>query len=246
MPDQFSRTQLLLGPEAMERLARCRVAVFGVGGVGSYTVEALARSGVGALDLIDDDRVCLTNLNRQLFALRSTVGKYKVDVARERILDINPNCAVTTYKTFYMPESREQFDFTKYDYVVDAIDTVTGKLALIEAAREAGVPILCSMGAGNKTEASAFEVADLYETTACPLARVMRRECRRRGIEHLKVVYSRETPLRAAAAEGEAPPEGRRDIPGSTAFVPGAAGLIAAGEVVKDLIGFDHRRHESG
>ena len=244
--EEFSRTERLFGAEAMAILARSRVAVFGVGGVGGYVVEALARSGVGALDLIDSDRVSLSNLNRQILALHSSVGRYKVEVAAERVHDINPACTVRTWPVFFLPEMRTQFVFRDYDYVVDAIDTVTGKLALIEAAREAGVPILCSMGAGNKTEASAFEVADLYETTACPLARVMRRECRRRGIEHLKVVYSRETPLRAAAAEGEAPPEGRRDIPGSTAFVPGAAGLIAAGEVVKDLIGFDHRRHESG
>ena len=249
MPDQFSRTQLLLGPEAMEHLARCRVAVFGVGGVGSYTVEALARSGVGALDLIDDDRVCLTNLNRQLFALRSTVGKYKVDVARERILDINPNCAVTTYKTFYMPESREQFDFTKYDYVVDAIDTVKGKLSLAEQAQEAGTPIISAMGAGNKLDPSAFRVADIYKTSVCPLARVMRSECRKRGIHRLKVVYSTETPVRpledasAACRRNCICPPGtrkctvRRDIPGSTAFVPSAAGLIIAGEVIRDLCG---------
>jgi tRNA A37 threonylcarbamoyladenosine dehydratase len=244
--EEFSRTERLFGAEAMAILARSRVAVFGLGGVGGYVVEALARSGVGALDLIDSDRVSLSNLNRQILALHSSVGRYKVEVAAERVHDINPACTVRTWPVFFLPETRTQFVFRDYDYVVDAIDTVTGKLALIEAAREAGVPILCSMGAGNKTEASAFEVADLYETTACPLARVMRRECRRRGIEHLKVVYSRETPLRAAVAEGETPPEGRRDIPGSTAFVPGAAGLIAAGEVVKDLIGFDHRRHESG
>ena len=240
----FSRTERLFGREAMETLARSRVAVFGVGGVGGYAVEALARSGIGALDLIDSDRISLSNLNRQILALHSTVGRYKVEVAAERVRDINPACTVRSYPVFFLPETRGQFDFTQYDYVVDAIDTVTGKLALIEAAREAGVPILCSMGAGNKTEASAFEVADLYETAVCPLARILRKECRKRGIESLKVVYSREKPLRAAEESGEAPPEGRRDLPGSTAFVPAAAGLILAGEVVKDLIAFDHKSRE--
>ena len=178
MLNQFSRTQLLLGPEAMEHLAECRVAVFGIGGVGGYTVEALVRSGVGALDLIDDDKVCLTNLNRQIFATRSSVGKYKVDVAEERIRDINPDCKVTTYKTFYLPETQDQFDFTQYDYIVDAIDTVKGKLALVEQAKAAGTPIICAMGAGNKLDPTAFRVADIYKTSVCPLARVMRTECR--------------------------------------------------------------------
>ena len=247
MLNQFSRTQLLLGPEAMEHLAECRVAVFGVGGVGGYTVEALARSGIGALDLIDDDKVCLTNLNRQLHATRSTVGKYKVDVAEARILDINPECRVRTYKTFYLPETRDQFDFTQYDYVVDAIDTVKGKLALAEQANEAGTPIICAMGAGNKLDPTAFRVADIYQTSVCPLARVMRSECRKRGIRHLKVVYSREVPVRpledpsiSCRKHCICPPDTRkctvrRDIPGSTAFVPAVAGLIIAGEVVKDL-----------
>ena len=245
MLNQFSRTQLLLGPEAMEHLAECRVAVFGVGGVGGYTVEALARSGIGALDLIDDDKVCLTNLNRQLHATRSTVGKYKVDVAEARILDINPDCRVRTYKTFYLPETRDQFDFTQYDYVVDAIDTVKGKLALAEQANEAGTPIICAMGAGNKLDPTAFRVADIYQTSVCPLARVMRSECRKRGIRHLKVVYSREVPVRpmedpSISCSTECVPDTRkstvrRDIPGSTAFVPAVAGLIIAGEVVKDL-----------
>ena len=245
MMNQFSRTELLLGPEAMERLAKCRVAVFGVGGVGGYTVEALARSGIGALDLIDDDKVCLTNLNRQLHATRSTVGTYKVDAAEARIRDINPDCRVTTYKTFFLPETEDQFDFTQYDYVVDAIDTVKGKLALVEKANAAGTPIICAMGAGNKLDPTAFRVADIYQTSVCPLARVMRSECRKRGIRKLKVVYSREIPLRqagdsSAVAGEELYPEtrkgtARRDIPGSTAFVPAAAGLIIAGEVVKDL-----------
>ena len=247
MLNQFSRTQLLLGPEAMEHLAECCVAVFGVGGVGGYAVEALARSGIGALDLIDDDKVCLTNLNRQLHATRSTVGKYKVDVAEARILDINPECRVRTYKTFYLPETRDQFDFTQYDYVVDAIDTVKGKLALAEQANEAGTPIISAMGAGNKLDPTAFRVADIYQTSVCPLARVMRSECRKRGIRHLKVVYSREVPVRptedpsvSGGTECVCSPDARkstvrRDIPGSTAFVPAVAGLIIAGEVVKDL-----------
>ena len=237
MLNQFSRTQLLLGSEAMEYLAQCRVAVFGVGGVGGYAVEALARSGIGALDLIDDDKVCLTNLNRQLHATRSTVGKYKVDAAEQRIRDINPDCRVTTYKTFFLPETEDQFDFSQYDYVVDAIDTVKGKLALAEKAQAAGTPIICAMGAGNKLDPTAFRVADIYQTSVCPLARVMRTECRRRGIKKLKVVYSRETPTRPLGEipADERPGSSRRDIPGSTAFVPAAAGLIIAGEVIKDL-----------
>ena len=247
MLDQFSRTKLLLGQEAMDRLAGSRVAVFGVGGVGGYTVEALARSGVGALDLIDDDKVCLTNLNRQLHATRSTVGRYKVDAAEERIRDINPDCRVTTYKTFFLPETQDQFDFSQYDYVVDAIDTVKGKLALVEKANASGTPIICAMGAGNKLDPAAFRVADIYQTSVCPLARVMRNECRKRGIKHLKVVYSKEMPVRpledpsiSCRKHCICPPDTRkctvrRDIPGSTAFVPAAAGLIIAGEVVKDL-----------
>ena len=237
MLNQFSRTQLLLGSEAMEYLAQCRVAVFGVGGVGGYAVEALARSGIGALDLIDDDKVCLTNLNRQLYATHSTVGKYKVDAAEQRIRDINPDCRVTTYKTFFLPETEDQFDFSQYDYVVDAIDTVKGKLALAEKAQAAGTPIICAMGAGNKLDPTAFRVADIYQTSVCPLARVMRTECRRRGIKKLKVVYSRETPTRPLGEipVDERPGSSRRDIPGSTAFVPAAAGLIIAGEVIKDL-----------
>jgi len=248
MLNQFSRTQLLLGEEAMKKLAASRVAIFGIGGVGGYVVEALARSGIGAMDLIDDDKVCLTNINRQILATRKTVGKYKVDVGAERIADINPDCVVKTYKTFYLPETQDQFDFTQYDYVVDAIDTVTGKLTIVENAKKAGVPVISSMGAGNKLDASAFEVADIYETSICPLAKVMRRECRKRGIESLKVVYSKEVPIRpledmsiSCRTNCICPPGAerkcteRRDIPGSTAFVPSVVGLIIAGEVIRDI-----------
>ena len=231
MPEQFSRTELLLGHEAMEKLAGSRVAVFGIGGVGGYVVEALARSGVGALDLIDNDKVALSNINRQIIATMKTVGMDKVDAAKERILDINPDCKVTTYKTFYMPDTADQFDFTLYDYVVDAIDTVTGKLTIIENANKAGVPVISSMGAGNKLDASAFEVADLYKTSVCPLAKVMRRECKKRGIRSLKVVYSKEEPVKSSAVLTE----GGRNIPGSIAFAPSSAGLVIAGEVIKDL-----------
>ncbi len=232
----------------MHKLAACRVAVFGIGGVGGYVVEALTRSGIGALDLIDDDRVCLTNLNRQILATRKTVGRYKVDIAEERIHEINPDCLVRTNRTFYLPETQDQFDFHEYDYVVDAIDTVTGKLAIIENAKKAGVPIISSMGAGNKVNPVAFEVADIYETSVCPLARVMRRECRKRGIDSLKVVYSKEKPIlpledmSISCRQHCICPPGtarkcteRRDIPGSTAFVPSVAGLIIAGEIVNDL-----------
>ena len=243
-PDYLERTALLFGPEAMERLTHSRVAVFGLGGVGGYAVEALARSGVGALDLIDSDTVSLSNRNRQLLATEATLGHSKAEAAAERVRSINPDCRVRCRELFFLPETRDQFDFHDYDYVVDAIDTVTGKLALIEAAREAGTPIISSMGTGNKTEASLLEVADLYETSVCPLARIMRRECRRRGIEHLKVVYSREKPLRPLEKIQTPGAKGRRDIPGSTAFVPGAAGLILAGEVVKDLIAFDRSGRE--
>jgi len=248
MLNQFSRTQLLFGPEAMEKLQHSRVAVFGIGGVGGYAVEALARSGIGTLDLIDDDRVCLTNLNRQLHATRKTVGKYKVDVAQERVNEINPDCVVNSYKTFYMPDTKDMFDFSEYDYVVDAIDTVKGKLTLVEAALKTGTPIISCMGAGNKTDPTAFRVADIYKTSVCPLARVMRTECRRRGIKHLKVVYSTEVPTRpledptiscrqhCICPPGTRKCTVRRDIPGSTAFVPSVAGLIIAGEVVKDLV----------
>lgn len=248
MLNQFSRTQLLLGSEAMERLAHARVAVFGIGGVGGYTVEALVRSGIGEIDLIDDDKVCLTNLNRQLYATRSTVGRYKVEVAAERIADINPDAVVHIHKTFYTPETADQFDFSAYDYIVDAIDTVTGKLELVERAAAAGVPIISSMGAGNKLDPTAFEVADIYDTSICPLARVMRRELKRRGIDHLKVVYSKEPPLTpiddstiSCRTHCICPPgtarkcTQRRQVPGSNAFVPSVVGLIIAGEVIKDL-----------
>ena len=249
MLNQFSRTQLLFGPEALEHLSRCRVAVFGIGGVGGYAVEALVRSGIGALDLIDDDRVCLTNLNRQLHATRKTVGKYKVDVTEERVHEINPDCVVRKFRTFFMPETQAQFDFMQYDYIVDAIDTVTGKLALAEQAQACGTPIISAMGAGNKLDPTAFRVADIYSTSVCPLARVMRSECRKRGIRHLKVVYSTEQPTRpredpfiscrkhCICPPGTRKCTVRRDIPGSTAFVPSVAGLILAGEVVKDLCG---------
>ena len=236
MLNEFSRTQLLLGPEAMERLAASRVAVFGIGGVGGYAVEALARGGIGALDLIDDDRVCLTNINRQLHATQKTLGKNKVDVAAERVAEINPRCVVTTHQTFYLPETAGQFDFTRYDYVVDAIDTVSGKIQLVLAAKEAGVPIVCAMGAGNKLDPAAFRVSDLYETSVCPLARILRKELRRRGVERLKVVWSPEPPLAPRGETGEQP-EGRRSIPGSVSFVPPVAGFLLAGEVIKDLAG---------
>ena len=250
MLNQFSRTELIFGDEAMEKLANARVAVFGVGGVGGYAVEALVRSGVGAIDIIDDDKVCLTNLNRQIIALRSTVGKYKVDVCEERILDINPNCKVTKHRMFYMPETADQFDFTQYDYIIDAIDTVTGKLELVKRANAVKTPIICSMGAGNKVNAAAFEVADIYSTSVCPLAKVMRYELKRLGIKKLKVVYSREKPIipkedGAASCKNHCicPPgtarkcTQRRAVPGSTAFVPSVVGLIIAGEVIKDLTG---------
>ena len=254
MLNQFSRTQLLLGQDGMDRLANARVAVFGVGGVGGFTVEALARSGVGAIDLIDDDKVCLTNINRQIIALRSTVGKYKVDVAAERLHDINQNIQVNTYKTFYMPDTAHQFDFSQYDYVVDAIDTITGKLELVMQAHKAGTPIICSMGAGNKLDPTAFRVADIYKTSVDPLARVMRHELRKRGIKKLKVVYSEEPPMRPVDDMASScrtncicPPGAarkcteRRDIPGSNAFVPSVVDLIIAGEVIKDLSGVGGR-----
>ncbi|MCD8361388.1 MAG: tRNA threonylcarbamoyladenosine dehydratase [Lachnospiraceae bacterium] len=238
MSDQFSRTRLLLGEEGMKKLFGARVAVFGLGGVGGYTLEALARSGIGALDLIDDDRVCLTNLNRQILATRGTIGEYKTDVARRRVLEINPDAQVTVYRTFYGPETEGQFDFSRYDYVVDAIDTVTGKIELVLQAGRSGTPIISCMGAGNKLDASAFEVADIYETSVCPLARVMRRELKKRGVRKLKVVYSREVPVTPDGGGDTGPDEKnaqRRQTPGSTAFVPAVAGLILAGEVIRDL-----------
>ncbi|MBQ7432135.1 MAG: tRNA threonylcarbamoyladenosine dehydratase [Lachnospiraceae bacterium] len=252
--NQFSRTELLLGSEGMERLAQARVAVFGIGGVGGYTVEALVRSGIGAIDLIDDDRVCLTNINRQIYATRKTVGKYKVDVAAERIAEINPKTVVRTYQTFYTPETSSQFDFHDYDYVVDAIDTVTGKIELVMNAQAAGTPIISSMGAGNKLDPTAFEVTDIYKTSVCPLARVMRRELKNRGVKKLKVVYSKEkpmtpveTPENSCSTHCICPPEAqrtctvRRQIPGSMAFVPSVVGLIIAGEIIKDLTGIQNK-----
>lgn len=248
MSRQFARTQLLLGPEAMEKLAHSRVAVFGVGGVGGYVCEALARSGVGAFDLIDDDKVCLTNINRQIIATRKTIGKYKVEVMRERILDINPSADIRVYKCFFLPENADEFPFDEYDYVVDAVDTVTAKIELVMKAQEKGVRIMSSMGAGNKLDASAFRVADIYKTKVCPLAKVMRRELKKRGVKKLKVVYSEEkalTPLEdesiSCRSNCVCPPgtehkcTDRRAIPGSVAFVPPVAGLIIAGEVIKDL-----------
>lgn len=250
MLNQFSRTQLLLGKDAMEKLAHARVAVFGIGGVGGYTVEALVRSGIGEIDLIDDDKVCLTNINRQIYATRKTIGQYKVDVAAERIAEINPEVVVHTYKTFFTPETAGEFDFSAYDYVVDAIDTVTGKIELVMQAEKAGVPIICSMGAGNKLNPAAFEVADIYKTSVCPLAKVMRHEMKKRGIKHLKVVYSKEKPIKPeddlsiSCKTGCVCPPGtvrkctaRRQVPGSTAFVPSVVGLIIAGEIVTDLVG---------
>ena len=248
MLNQFSRTELLFGKDAMEILNRAHVAVFGVGGVGGFAVEALVRSGIQHIDIVDDDKVCLTNLNRQIIATRSSVGKYKVDVMKERILDINPEAEVNTFKCFYLPETRDQFDFSKYDYVIDAVDTVTAKIQLILQAKEAGTPIISSMGAGNKLDPTKFEVADISETSVCPLARVMRQACKKRGIKNVKVVYSKEKPIRpiedmsiSCRAHCICPPgtkhkcTDRRDIPGSTAFVPSVAGLIIAGEVIKDL-----------
>ena len=230
MQDQFSRTELLIGKTGVNVLESSRVAVFGVGGVGGYTVEALARSGVGAIDLVDNDVFSITNLNRQIYATHSTIGKYKVDVAKERILDINPKCKVNTYKMFYTPEV--EFDFENYDYVVDAIDTVSGKIELVVKCNEANVPVISSMGAGNKMHPEMFEVADIYETSVCPLAKVMRQELKKRGVNKLKVVYSKEVPLKTSVKDEKT----GKSVPGSNAFVPSVVGLIIAGEVVKDLI----------
>ena len=227
---------MLLGKEGLEKLKASRVAVFGVGGVGGYAVEALARIGVGALDLIDNDEVCLSNINRQIIATHKTVGRSKVDVAEERVHEINPDCHVRTYKTFYMPDTSDQFDFREYDYIIDAIDTVTGKIELIVQAAAAGTPIISSMGTGNKMDPTAFEVTDLYKTSVCPLAKVMRRECKKRGIKKLKVLYSKEEPLQPLE-DAEEEDSSRRSIPGSLSFVPSVAGLIIAGEVIKDLTG---------
>lgn len=248
MLTQFSRTELLLGKEAMDKLSKSRVAVFGIGGVGGYVCEALVRSGVGAFDLIDDDKVCLTNLNRQIIATRKTVGKYKAEVMKERILEINPDADVRIHKCFFLPENADEFQFDEYDYVVDAVDTVTAKITLVMKAQEMNVPVISSMGAGNKLDASQFKVADIYKTKVCPLAKVMRRELKKRGVKKLKVVYSEEQPTRpiedmsiSCRNHCICPPGAahkcteRRDIPGSVAFVPSVAGLIIAGEVVKEL-----------
>jgi tRNA A37 threonylcarbamoyladenosine dehydratase len=248
MLNQFSRTELLLGKDAMEKLQNARVAVFGIGGVGGYTVEALARSGVGSLDLIDDDKVCLTNINRQLIATRKTVGKYKVEVMKERVLDINPKAIVTTHQCFYSLETADQFNFSQYDYIVDAIDTVSAKIEMVLRAQNANVPIISCMGAGNKMDPTRFEVTDIYKTSVCPLAKVMRKELKVRGVKKLKVVYSQEParkPLEDMSLSCRTncicPPgverkcTAKRQIPGSNAFVPSVAGLIIAGEVIKDL-----------
>ena len=248
MLTQFSGTELLLGKEAMEQLSKARVAVFGVGGVGGYACEALVRSGIGAFDLIDDDKVCLTNLNRQIIATRKTVGKYKTDVMKERMLEINPDVDVAIHKCFFLPENADEFPFEEYDYIIDAVDTVTAKIELVMKAQEKNVPIISSMGAGNKLDASMFQVADIYKTKVCPLAKVMRRELKKRGVKKLKVVYSEEKPTRpiedmaiSCRTNCICPPGAkhkcteRRDIPGSVAFVPSVAGLIIAGEVIKDL-----------
>ena len=249
MLTQFSRTELLLGKEAMEKLQNSRVAVFGIGGVGGYVCEALARSGVGAFDLIDDDKVCLTNLNRQIIATYKTIGKYKAEVMKERILDINPKADVRVHKCFFLPENADEFPYEDYDYMVDAVDTVTAKISLVMKAQEKRIPIISSMGAGNKLDGSQFKVADIYKTKVCPLAKVMRRELKKRGVKKLKVVYSEEQSIRpiedmsiSCRTHCVCPPGAkhkcteRRDIPGSVAFVPPVAGLIIAGEVVKDLV----------
>lgn len=241
--NQFRRTELMFGSAAMEKLKNARVAVFGVGGVGGYVVEALARSGVGRIDLIDNDDVSVTNINRQIIALHSTVGRAKVDVARDRISDINPKCVVNCHKVFYTPETEDMFDFSDYDYVVDAIDTVSGKISIVLNADKTGVPVISSMGAGNKIDPTAFEVADIYRTSVCPLARVMRYELKKRGIKSLKVVYSTEKPVKRTDSGAENDDENKgetvigRGVPASNAFVPSVVGLIIAGEVIKDLVG---------
>lgn len=240
MTDRFSRTEMLLGSDAMEKLRNARVAVFGLGGVGGYIVEALARSGVGALDIIDNDTVSITNLNRQIVAVEGTVGMPKTEAAKMRIMQINPDCKVTAYNTFYMPENSSDFDFAQYDYIADAIDTVTAKIELVMNANKCGTPIICSMGTGNKLNPAELEVADIYKTSVCPLARIMRYELKRRGIKKLKVVYSKEMPIvptGAAAEKCRAESTGKKNVPGSTAFVPAVAGMIIASEIVKDISG---------
>jgi len=238
MREQFKRTAMLLGEDAVEKLSRCRVAVFGIGGVGGYTVEALARGGVGRLDLIDSDTVNESNINRQIIATHDTLGLLKVDAAKERVLSINPEADVAVYKTFYLPENSSEFDFSKYDYIVDAVDTVTAKLEIVTNAKKAGVPVISCMGTGNKLDPTRFEVADIYETSVCPLAKVMRYELRKRGVESLKVLYSKEEPVILAKDENGKPVR----TPASVSFVPSVAGLIIAGEVIKDLIKNDREK----
>ena len=233
MENEFVRTEMLIGAKALKKLQNCRVAVFGVGGVGGYVVEALARSGIGELDLIDNDTISITNINRQIIALQSTIGKDKVEIAQQRVLDINPKCKVNIYKTFFTPETSSEFEFSKYNYVVDAIDSVTGKIELVIKSNEANVPIISSMGAGNKLDPTAFKISDISKTNVCPLARVMRRELKALGINHLKVCYSEEIPLSPLPSKED---RGKRVTPGSTAFCPSVMGLIIGGEIVKDLI----------
>ena len=236
MVDKFGRTRILLGDEAMERLNKARVAVFGIGGVGGHVVEALVRSGIGCIDIIDKDTVSVTNINRQLIATTKTVGMDKVDVMKERILEINPEVKVNAHKCFYLPKTKDLFDFNEYDYIVDAVDTVTAKIMLVMQANEANTPIISSMGAGNKLDPTAFEVADIYKTSVCPLAKVMRKELKKRGVKKLKVVYSKEEPIKAQAfIENDDEVSAKRATPGSIAFVPSVVGLIIAGEVIKDL-----------
>ena len=250
MLDSFSRTELLLGSLAMDKLQNAHVAIFGIGGVGGYSVEALARSGIGYFDLIDDDKVCLTNINRQIIATRKTIGQYKTEIMKQRILEINPDAKVHVHQCFFLPDTKDLFDFGNYTYVIDAVDTVTAKIQLVIQAQVAKVPIISCMGAGNKLDPTRFEVADIYETSVCPLAKVMRKELRKRGVEHLKVVYSKETPIEprgdmptsniegcACPPSGELKSVNRRAIPGSVSFVPAVAGLIMAGEVIKEIIG---------
>ncbi len=237
MSNQFVRTELLIGKEGLARLAKARVAVFGVGGVGGFVIEALARSGVGALDIFDHDIIALSNLNRQIIATHKTIGQYKVDVAKERIMDINPDAVVNAYRLFYSPEAAHEVDLTVYDYIVDAIDTVTAKIELVLQAKAAGVPIICSMGAGNKMDPSRFVVDDIYNTSVCPLAKVLRKELRERGVDSLKVVYSKEAPLKPREDVVMEEATSKRHVPGSNSFVPPAAGLVIAGAVIRDLIG---------
>lgn len=250
MESQFSRSEIVFGADAIRRLSFCKVAVFGIGGVGGYAVEALARGGIGAIDLIDSDEVTLSNLNRQIIATHDTIGQSKVKAAEARIRSINPNCRVTAHQVFFLPETEGLFDFSQYDYVIDAIDTVAGKLALIEACKSAGTPIICAMGAGNKIDPTMFTVTDISKTKGDPLARVIRAECRKRDLKGIKVVYSTETPVchteeTGRKAQTREKSSGRRSIPGSTSFVPPVVGMILAGEVIKDLIGFSDRQFSS-